>query len=276
MSVGAGAVYFAYGDALLSKVGPLVPFSRLPSSWFRGWMDGCMVNRMDASIGAQDGPTDRLTAWLARAGLALHTPTRPQNSTRPLDQIKHKLTNTQVEESADLFGEGVQKAEAAKQEGQAGEGGDDEEEEDVEDEEEGEGGAAASSSAAAALSAASSAEGEGGEEGEARVAISEEAQDDLEVAWENLEAARVIYTKHEAEVCTYVIMCASHQSIAHPPPTTPNNTGRAEEARGGVPPPGGPAEEQRALRAGHRGLLRLPPHLLGGRRGGCPHHRRRT
>ena len=31
MSVGAGAVYFAYGDALLSKVGS-VRFSLLPSS----------------------------------------------------------------------------------------------------------------------------------------------------------------------------------------------------------------------------------------------------
>ena len=109
-----------------------------------------------------------------------------------------------MEESADLFGEGVKKAETAKQEQQQD---NDEDDDEDDDEDEGEAGgagsaAAASSAAAAAGGAEEEGEGEGGGEGQEAeaVAISEEVQDDLEVAWENLEAARVIYTKHEAEV----------------------------------------------------------------------------
>lgn len=109
-----------------------------------------------------------------------------------------------MEETTDLFGEGVKKAEEAAKQGEEGEEG--EEKEGEEEEEEASARAAAAAAEGAEEEGAEGAEGE--QDGDAeKVAIAEAVQDDLEVAWENLEAARVIYTKHEAEVRACVRKC---------------------------------------------------------------------
>ena len=111
-----------------------------------------------------------------------------------------------AEDSFDLFGAAMK--EAKEKGGDNDEDGEEDEDEEVEGEEEeeeeeeagnGKEPAVGSSSAAASSSssAAAPAEGEKGEEGANKVAIPEEMQDDLEVAWENLEASRVIYHKYE-------------------------------------------------------------------------------
>lgn len=42
-----------------------------------------------------------------------------------------------------------------------------------------------------------------------KVQVSEEAQDDLEVAWENLEVARVIFETYKDQVRTVCMCCWS-------------------------------------------------------------------
>lgn len=49
-------------------------------------------------------------------------------------------------------------------------------------------------------------------EGE-KVPIAKEAQEDLEVAWENLEVARVIYEKHKDQVSGYGPMTRKASSV---------------------------------------------------------------
>jgi len=114
---------------------------------------------------------------------------------------------SKAEDSADLFGAAMKKAEE--------EGGGEDEDEDVGENMEPEGGMKPESGSSSSAAAASSSSGGGSgaeaqeekeekeeEEGEeaTKVVIPEDVQDDLEVAWENLEAARVIYHKHEGVV----------------------------------------------------------------------------
>lgn len=51
-----------------------------------------------------------------------------------------------------------------------------------------------------------------------KVQVSEEAQDDLEVAWENLEVARVIFETYKDQVRTGTCVLVDVNAYSPPPP----------------------------------------------------------